>query len=246
MEITYYSPPNTAFTDLYIAARKKENRFYSHEEIAALPDLPKTHSQYREWQMRKKSADRFISYLKNRKTPLHILEIGCGNGWFSNLMATIPESTVTGTDINPTELAQAAAIFKKGNLSFACFDLFEKTALHEQKFDIIVFNSCFQYFENAVKTIAAAKELLTAEGEIHLIDTPLYREPELSQARRRTIEYYEKLGFPEMAAHYFHHRVTDLGGHDILYNPNKLVRLLTKDSPFPWIRISKQKSPAES
>lgn len=241
MAITYYSRPQYGFTDLYIAVRKKENRLYSEMEIQSLPDLDKNHPHYDEWQLRKKSAGRFLRYLSDKKKPLKILDIGCGNGWFSHLMSTIASTEVTAIDVNTTELEQADKVFQKENLAFACADLSELTQLNGLRFDQIVFNSCFQYFENAQQLLVTVQSLLAENGEIHIIDTPFYDEKEIASARQRTEMYYENLGFPEMSLHYFHHLFSELGKYTIIYSPPAaFLRYLKKDSPFPWIMIEKQ------
>ncbi|RZJ24702.1 MAG: class I SAM-dependent methyltransferase, partial [Flavobacterium sp.] len=199
MGVLYLSTPNDAFETVYLNARRKEHRVFTNSEVALLPEVAKSHPLYKEWQLRKKSAARFIKYLKNQKRPLKILDIGCGNGWFSNLMSDVPNVEVTALDVNDHELNQADAVFQKPNLKFLYADIFESQELRAQQFDVIVFNSCFQYFENAAAILDRAMELLGNDGEIHIIDTPFYRLDQLSEARQRTQSYYEKLGFPEMA-----------------------------------------------
>jgi 2-polyprenyl-3-methyl-5-hydroxy-6-metoxy-1,4-benzoquinol methylase len=237
MGITYYSPPNNDFTELYISLRKTENRFYSEEQIRNLPDIEKNHIHYKEWQLRKKSALRFVEYLKSKNRPLRILDVGCGNGWFSHLMSTVGGTEVIGLDVNFTELNQADAIFKKPNLEFACADLNEKTELNNEQFDLIVFNSCLQYFSNPSELFNNLAALLHKDGEIHIIDSPFYQSHAIQKARQRTKIYYTDLGFPEMAANYFHHQI-DFERHIILYRPaTGFLARLKNDSPFYWIKI---------
>ncbi len=241
MSVIYYSKPNNDFSDLYIKVRKKENRFYSEEEIKNLPDLEKNHVHYEEWQLRKKSVIRFGNYLKKKNEPLKILDIGCGNGWFSHLISNIEKTKVVGLDINTVELEQATTVFQKENLTFVYADLFEKTELNGQKFDIIVFNSCLQYFENLGHLFQIVADLLSPNGEIHIIDSLFYKNNTVENARHRTQTYYKNLGFPEMAENYFHHRFADLGEHKILYKPfPSFLKHLKKESPFSWILIQKK------
>jgi hypothetical protein len=87
---------------------------------------------------------------------------------------------------------------------------------------------------------------LTDEGEIHIIDSPIYNQNELAGAKERTARYYISNAFPEMAKHYHHHTIDELKefNYKILYDPiavqNNLKKIFRfKDSPFPWIRITK-------
>ena len=240
MSVIYYSQPKNDFSDLYIKVRKKENRLYSEEQIKNLPDLEKNHIHYEEWRLRKKSTARFINYIKTKNTALKILDIGCGNGWFSHLMSTVEKTEVIGLDVNSVELKQADNSFQKTNLSFVYADLFEKTGIHEQKFDVIVFNSCLQYFENLTQLFIIVNSLLVPNGEIHIIDTPFYKNNTIENAKQRTQFYYKNLGFPEMAKNYFHHRFDDLGKHEIMHKPFlSFLNYFKKDSPFYWILIKR-------
>lgn len=241
MSVIYYSQPKNDFSDLYIKVREKENRLYSEQEIKKLPNLEKNHPHYEEWRLRVKSTDRFITYLKGKNKPLKILEVGCGNGWFSHLMSTLGKTEVTGLEINTMELEQATNAFQKENLKFIYADLFENTELNTHEFDIIVFNSCLQYFENLTPLFQIVTDLLSANGEIHIIDTPFYKNNTIENARQRTQTYYEKLGFPEMAKNYFHHRFDDLGKYKIMHKPSTLFfKYFKKDSPFCWVLIQKK------
>jgi hypothetical protein len=81
-------------------------------------------------------------------------------------------------------------------------------------------------------------------GEIHIIDSPIYSDQEAMNAKQRTANYYSSLGFPEMINNYFHRSWDEISEYnfEILYNPSSAKRklkkiFLTNDSPFPWIRI---------
>jgi ubiquinone/menaquinone biosynthesis C-methylase UbiE len=226
--------PSGAFANLYIAVREKEGRVFSEEDVRRLPDLDQSHTHYKEWQLRKKSAIRFIHYLESMRRPLHILDVGCGNGWFTHLMSSVEGSTVIGFDVNLVELEQAASVFKKPNLSFLYADL-KKGGIFDTRFDAITFNSSFQYFENPSEILETVAKLLADGGEIHIIDSPFYKRRNIVKAQKRTLEYYSSLGFPQMAAHYFHHKLKDLGQYEIRYRPS----WLRKDSPFYWLTVKK-------
>lgn len=232
--ITFYSRPENAFSDLYVAVRRKENRILTDAQLAGLPDIEHTYPYFEEWQMRKKSARRFADYLELKPKPLKILDIGCGNSWFSNYISGIDGTEVLAIDVNVPELEQADRVFSKPNLHFAYADLFADEP--KEQFDVAVFNSCFQYFENAANTLLAVRKWLAEGGEIHIIDSPFYRPGNVAQAKNRTIEYYTRLGFPDMAAHYFHHTFKSLGKYRILYRPGIFRKFLNR-SPFCWIVI---------
>ncbi|MDQ3005613.1 MAG: class I SAM-dependent methyltransferase, partial [Chloroflexota bacterium] len=177
--------------------------------------------------------------------PLSILELGCGNGWLSNLLSKAGHSVVA-MDQNRFELKQAARVFQiNSHLSFFEADIFSAPLILAY-FDVIILASVLQYFQDITGLISVLSNYLKPQGEIHILDTPFYLENELGAATLRSRQYYTALGFPEMTDHYFHHDASDLQAlHPrILYQPHlwtlRLKQLLGQDdSPFPWVMIKK-------
>ena len=230
------------FEQLYISLRRREQRIYTDKELFQLPDIAAGHPHFKEWLIRKQSCMELISHLELKKSILHILEIGCGNGWLSYELSRIPGSMVVGIDINLTELQQAARVFSNhSKLRFVCGDI-RSAVLKDLKFNTIVFAASIQYFPDLQEILAVAFNQLYSGGEIHIIDSRFYKPAEVDAAAKRTIAYYLSLGFPEMANHYFHHCMTGLGGfsYKFLRNPDSLkLRLFGNKNPFYWICIKK-------
>jgi ubiquinone/menaquinone biosynthesis C-methylase UbiE len=228
------------FVEQYLSARGKEQRIYTNEEIARLPDVPVSHQYYKEWQIRKASAARLINYLKRKDKTLTILEVGCGNGWLAAAMSKIKNSVVAGIDINEAELQQAKETFTSiQNVHFIAADI-ESHLLKKKSFDVIVFAASIQYFSSLFDVLKIALSLLSKEGEIHVIDSHFYKADEVAGARQRTFEHYSSLGFPDLSNHYFHHTLTDLKpfNYKILFNPYGLLnKYVGRKNPFYWIQI---------
>lgn len=229
--------------DLYLRLRQKEERLYSDEVVARLPDFPRGHPFTDEWRARSTSAVRLTRYLALQPKPLRILDIGCGNGWLSNLLSQ-SRHFVTGTDLNPLELRQAARVFSLNpNLVFVEADA-DFLPFEAHTFDLILLASVIQYFSDLPALLHSLSAYLKPRGEIHLMDSPLYADEESAGAAERSRDYFSSLGFPEMAEHYFHHRYSILEEfkYKILYRPRtfwlRAKRLFGQiDSPFPWIVI---------
>ncbi len=236
--VVYVTEELSSFSDIYIAVREKENRILTDKEVAVLPYL----NRY-EWPLREKSTERFTQYISLKKMPLNILDIGCGNGWFSHKIACINKNNhVLGLDVNKEELEQASRVFHKDNLQFAYGDIFKINENDKTAFNIITLNGCIQYFPDFNLLFNTLLQLLTPNGEIHIIDSPFYKKEEVAIAKKRTLRYYTELGFPEMASHYFHHERSKLDTFTTLYQKktnifNKILG--KKDSPFSWYRYSK-------
>ena len=231
-----------AFEELYLKARKHENRIYTDKEVALLPNFYLDHPHEKEWKIRKHSCQQLIDYLTNKKTPLEILEVGCGNGWLSAKLSSVFASHVKGIDINSVEITQAKRVFTKTrNLEFINCSL-EDELLNKYKFDIIVFAASIQYFSSLKDILKKSFSYLKPGGEVHIIDSPFYEQNEIEAAGQRSKKYYTSIGFPEMNDHYFHHSLEEIRifPYKTLYNPNSFFNSLKKNkNPLYWLCITK-------
>jgi 2-polyprenyl-3-methyl-5-hydroxy-6-metoxy-1,4-benzoquinol methylase len=240
---TIYTDNTAAFEQQYIAVRKAENRLYKDDEVAQLPDIDSNHPHSREWAIRKKSCAALTKFLSKKNKPLTILEAGCGNGWLCHQLALIPQSTVTGIDVNTIELKQAASVFNNiKNLSFATAGL--SNFASSIKYDAIIFAASIQYFPSLSEIINAALQQTAPGGEIHILDSPFYKnEVAAVAAEDRSLQHYQQLGYPEMVVYYFHHSISDLPQQNVTaqYNPQHWRNRLTRPhNPFPWFIITKR------
>jgi protein-L-isoaspartate O-methyltransferase len=230
------------FERYYVEAREKEGRIYTDDQLRQLPEIAAGHRHQQEWKVRKRSAEKLIRVLGNAKRPLSVLEIGCGNGWLAHLLSRLPGLQVTGVDLNTLELSQAQRVFgQQENLRFVAGDI-RAGRLQGQPFDRIIFAAAIQYFPSLGEIIGVALNQLAEEGEIHILDTFFYDKKDLAGARKRSRDYYNSLGVPEMTAYYFHHLLEDLAPFSYqLYEPRSwLQRLWPGREPlFPWIIIKK-------
>ena len=229
--------------ELYLHVREKEGRLFPDEIVRRLPELPAQHRLRAEWQARAVSARRLSQYVARLPRPLHALELGCGNGWLSHGLSALPGVSVWGLDLYSPELQQAARLFSGKNIAFLAADIF-CAPFAAASFDLIVVASAIQYFADLPKLIRCLRLLLGPQGELHILDSPLYEESDVAAARERTRAYYDALGFPDMAGSYYHHtfdEVREFAPH-WLHRPNSIAARLSSlagrpDSPFPWLSI---------
>jgi ubiquinone/menaquinone biosynthesis C-methylase UbiE len=174
-----------------------------------------------------------------------LLDLGCGNGWFCGQLSRSFNHHYFCTDVNLVELKQGRKIFNSEQIKFIYADIFSAEFPHTA-FDIITVNAAVQYFPDLKRLLDRLIKLITATGEIHVIDSPFYSKSEAINAKKRTMDYYSSIGFPEMAEKYFHQTYEDLSNFNYrtLYKPQALLTkltnlFLTKDSPFPWIKITR-------
>lgn len=230
----------SAFEQHYISVRSKEGRLLSLEEIRRLPYPDVSDRNYSEWQLRQKSIRRLVDYINAKHKVLRILDIGCGNGFMTNLLAG-KEHRVVGVDVNLTELKQAAQAFPNARITWYYFDLLNEV-LPEDAFDIITFGASFQYFKDPAEILSVCKSLLAPGGEIHIVDSPFYAQEEKARAQQNSMNYFQSLQAEGMTEHYHHHSYEALQAFRMewKYRPGSFLRKLFRisDSPFPWIKIS--------
>lgn len=244
-EQVYYLDPVVAdFEQAYIAIREKEERVLSDEEVWMLPHLQPDHKRYREWQKRAFTTHKVLNYLSARKYE-SVLDLGCGNGWFTHLLAQTTKAQVIGVDKNELELQQAARLFTAPNCRFMYADIFSDN-WPKAYFDIVFLNACVQYFQDIDALLKQLFALLKTGGEIHFLDSPFYKQSEVEQAQKRTADYYEQNGVSAMTAYYHHHTWASLSPYNtkVLYKPKTLLNQVKRKfniaiSPFPWLIVTK-------
>lgn len=240
---------SNSFEDAYIKLRKKENRIHADDIVKKLPDVDKSHPNKKEWEMRKSTLKKLVEYLKALNSAERILELGCGNGWLSNNLAVRLKAEICAVDVNEIELLQGARVFgTQQNLCFVYTDIFSES-LKAQKFNAIVLGSCIQYFQDLKNLHYKLFDLMDSSDRIYIVDSPFYSSrTESNAAKRRSLNYFKSLGFPEMAEKYFHHTLDELKyfNYKILYNPTSLTSLFKRKilkmplSVFPIICIAKE------
>lgn len=228
--------------EVYIRIREKEGHLINDAQVMDLPNTAPAPEFHRLWVMRKQSALAVCAQLAKTPNPT-ILELGCGNGWFSHLLAAIPGSMVLGMDMNQTELRQAARLFQKDNLAFAFGDIDQDPLLPEM-FDFVVLNAAIQYFNDIPGVLRIIRKLLKENGEIHILDSAFHHtKAEQEKARARSREHFAQMGEPDMIHHFHHPLWSDINSFQPKvrhFNRNLLKKLLRiPQNPMPWVVIGK-------
>lgn len=99
----------------------------------------------------------------------NILEIGCGTGFLTELLATeYPKAQITATDIAPEMLTAASKKFADfSNIKYLALDgenLRANKAISDQTFDLIVSNAAFQWFTEYTDTFTQYHNYLKSGG----------------------------------------------------------------------------------
>ncbi len=223
------------FEKAYLAVREKEKRLLTLEEIRLLPYTSENDPHCSEWKLRQKNIQRFIKYLSQKKD-LEVLEIGCGNGFLTNLISKLHRAT--GVDVNLHELKQAAQAFPNANAKWYCADVMSEE-IPPGKFDVVLFSSSLQYFSEPIKFLDKCLDMINKNGEIHILDTPFYHEETKKTAKENSKKYFNSMGEIAMEKYYYHHSFDILKKFNwkFIYKPNRFLNKFLNDSPFAWIVI---------
>ena len=226
--------------ELYHAARGAEGRILGDAIVADLPGSGTRTPHAREWRIRARSLKRVLETLNGR--PFRVLEVGCGNGWFSARLAQAGHS-VTGIDNGLVELDQARRVFARLPVTWVEGDPWNGS-LPMGSFDIILFAASIQYFPDLQTLVKRCRQLLNEDGEVFIVDSHFYENKAAAeQARARSAAYYASIGTPEMAAFYHHHtrqaitEACDGMTVEIIPPRGRAVAFVLGRYPFPVVRI---------
>lgn len=122
---------------------------------------------------------------ESRKGPLRILDIGCGSGYAVTRFLGKAGDDVLGIDMHPPNIAYAENKFGRQGLRFACMDAHSLSS-DGQVYDVVVMADVLEHLDDPASILAAAAELLAADGRL-LVTVPNGRGPfEIESALSRT------------------------------------------------------------
>lgn len=195
----------------YGDARAREGRLLDDELVRRLPWSGRGTPYAHEWAVRANTLRRVLRAFASGGGQLRVLDVGCGNGWFAARLAEAGHR-VTAIDTHTPELEQARRVFAQLPVRWIVTDPFTLDPA-TGPFDRILFAASLQYFGDLSVLLDHLRPMLTANGEVHVVDTMLYVSTATArEAADRSQRYYTELGVPAMAMHYHHHTVDTLRG----------------------------------
>lgn len=188
-------------------------------------------------------------------TPETILDAGCGRGVFTLLMAKkFSNATVCGIDIDEDRLERNREIAKQTNISNACFEAQDVSAIsYKNRFDIVLSVDNLEHIEDDQKALACLARAIRENGKLILhvpaherrwfffkfrknFSVPGHFRPgytleeivsKVSKTDLRVIEVYHTFGFLENLSNNFSYLVTKAEAK------NKIIYALL----FPFLNI---------
>jgi SAM-dependent methyltransferase len=142
-----------------------------------------------------------VPLAKLNKRPLHILDLGSGNGWLSYRLALRGHLPIAVDLLTNDRDGLGAAIHYNAHIN----PLFPRVQADLDRlpfassiFDLVIFNASFHYSEDYERTFAEALRCTRPGGSVVIADTPWYSEEE--SGRRMVEEKHNRFaatyGFP--------------------------------------------------
>ena len=108
-----------------------------------------------------------LEIIANQAPFENLIEVGCGLGYFANLLAEkLNSRNVVGVDISPTAISKAKQLFP--DLSFRIEDITKPLALKE-RFEMVVIRGCFWYLFPEIEQVVRNLTDLTAHSGYLLV-----------------------------------------------------------------------------
>ena len=131
----------------------------------------------------------------------HVLDLGCGYGWFCRWAVDAGAARVLGVDVSAKMLAQAGGMGTYPALAYTRLDL-EQLALPPASYDLVYSSLAFHYIEDFATLLAAIRSALKPGGKlVFSIEHPIFMAPRQpgwltdAQGRKRwPVDSYQQQG----------------------------------------------------
>lgn len=197
--LTYFQQ----FIREYELVRKAEGRgSHDPEYYRVLPFADLSGKLAHDWTIRARSYQTLIDQLlepleKFWNRPLKILDIGAGNCWLSNRFAQRGH-LVASVDLLTNSLDGLGSHlfydteFTPVQAEFDCLPFQDAQA------DLLVFNASLHYSTHFETSLGEAQRVLRSGGQLVILDTPVYHDPESGRrmVREREEQFSKRYGFP--------------------------------------------------
>jgi SAM-dependent methyltransferase len=167
----------------------------------ALPfkDLSRQHKA--DWRIRARSFKVLVNNILTRiqnplERSLKILDLGAGNGWLSNRLAAQGDRVIA-VDLLVNEQDGLGA-WKHYEHSFTPVQAeFNHLPVMDRFADAVIFNASLHYSENYGTTLKEALRVLSRNGRIVILDSPVYRRSASGEkmVKEREEQFEKKYGF---------------------------------------------------
>ncbi len=145
----------------------------------ALPFKDLSGNSPKDWAVRARSFNTLVRKLltpiqAQLQRPLKVLDLGAGNGWLSHRLAAQGDRVVA-VDLLVNE-KDGLGVWKYYEHAFTPIQAeFNHLPIMDGFADVAIFNAAFHYSENYAETLAETLRVLDPQGDVVIMDTPLFR-----------------------------------------------------------------------
>jgi SAM-dependent methyltransferase len=138
---------------------------------------------------------------RRHQRPLHILDLGAGNGWLSYRLTLLGHLPVA-VDLLTNDFDGLGAAIHFSSRVRPLFPrvqaVLDRLPFASSTFDLVIFNASFHYSENYQRTFAEAFRCTRPGGAIVIADTPWYAKEEIGQemVEEKHKRFTATYGFP--------------------------------------------------
>jgi SAM-dependent methyltransferase len=186
----------------YETIRQSEGRGSSSANYyRALPfkDLSGRHKA--DWRIRARSYKALVNNVLTRlqnplERSLKILDLGAGNGWLSNRLAAQGDRVIA-VDLL-VNAQDGLGAWKQYEHTFTPVQAeFNHLPVMDKFADAVIFNASLHYSEEYPVTLREALRVLSPQGQVVILDSPVYRRASSGEqmVREREAQFREKFGF---------------------------------------------------
>jgi ubiquinone/menaquinone biosynthesis C-methylase UbiE len=145
------------------------------------------------WRIRAVSYRALLRYLPDR--PLKIADMGAGNGWLSNRLSHAGH-TVYAVDLL-TNSTDGLGAWRHYDAQFALIQAeYDRTPLEDNQCDVVIYNGALHYSEDYNQTLCEGLRLLKPDGQLIVIDTPIYHDGKSGEqmVQEREAQFEQRYG----------------------------------------------------
>lgn len=144
-------------------------------------------------------ADWMIDEMKSEKSK-KVLEIGCGTGYVSYVIASKTNMQIIGSDLCVPFIENAKKKYILPNLSYDTLDFNKAAATVNEKFDYILGNGILHHlYYNLDEVLLTFKKLLNPGGKIIFMEPNIYNPYVAAIFKNKTMRKWARLEPDEMA-----------------------------------------------
>ncbi len=167
------------FVEEYQTVRRAEG--WGGDTAAYYRDLPCVAGPHADiWRIRAQSYRALLAGVvqpaaETLKRPLHILDVGAGNGWLAHRLAGAGHGVVAVDLVTNRVDGLGARTFYDVDFTAVQAE-FDRLPFAGGQADLIVFNGAFHYSTGYEVTLHEALRVLAPNGELVIMDSPIYRD----------------------------------------------------------------------